>query len=193
MTEGEFDAWTRSPDSTPAEWADGATFDLCHADDLHHELMLWLLTVVRLYVNSRRLGLACSGNLMRLADQRCQRMPDLYFVAEARRPILGYDRIEGPADLAVEVVSAGYADHDYVTKFHEYEAAGVREYWVADPQTRTFAPFALGGDGRYAKIDADADGRVRSVAIPGLWLRPADLFADDRPSELAVLAELGVA
>lgn len=55
------------------------------------------------------------------------------------------------------------------------------------PETREAVPR------RPAQIAPDAESRVHSVVIPGLWLRPADLFADDRPSELSVLAELGAA
>ena len=192
MTEAEFEVWVESQEHVRAEWADGEVFDMGDASFDHNDLQGWIFMVVRGFVKARRLGVVCWENRMRLADPRRHRLPDVYFVAEARRGIIGTARIEGPVDLAVEVVSPEYAEHDYVTKFREYERAGVREYWIVDPQNRTFAAYHLAEDGRYAPVEPDAEGKVHSPTLPGLWLRPADLFAAERPAELSVLAELGI-
>ena len=36
-------------------------------------------------------------------------------------------------DLVIEVTSSNYA-HDYIDKLELYKKAGVREYWIIDPQ-----------------------------------------------------------
>ena len=192
MTEEEFEAWVRSQEHVRAEWADGKVFDMGDASFEHNDLQGWIFMVVRGFVKSRRLGVVCWENRMRLADPLRHRLPDIYFVSEARKGIIGKARIDGPVDLAVEIVSPEYAEHDYVTKFREYERAGVGEYWIVDPQNRTFACYHLAEDGKYAAVAPDGEGKVHSPTLPGLWLRPADLFADDRPAELSVLAELGI-
>lgn len=40
----------------------------------------------------------------------------------------------GAPDWVLEIVSAGNASHDYVTKLMQYQKAGVREYWIIDPE-----------------------------------------------------------
>ena len=40
-------------------------------------------------------------------------------------------------EIAIEVVSAGGEERDYHTKRDEYLRAGVRLYWIIDPQERT--------------------------------------------------------
>ena len=65
------------------------------------------------------------------------------------------DRLEnshlaGPADLLVEVVSKDSVARDLVEKLREYEAAGIREYWVIDSRpNEARADFFVLRDGRF--------------------------------------------
>ena len=59
---------------------------------------------------------------------------------------------------------------DRRTKFAEYEAAGLPEYWLPNPPLRLFEAYRLGGDGRYAPLP-EVDGKVYSVVLPGLFYR----------------------
>ncbi|HUE30331.1 MAG TPA: Uma2 family endonuclease [Verrucomicrobiae bacterium] len=68
------------------------------------------------------------------------------------------------------------------------EAAGVKEYWLADPVSRTLEPYGL-VDGRYTPIP-ESEGRIASAIVPGWYVRPAWLWAEPRTSELDALAEL---
>lgn len=46
----------------------------------------------------------------------------------------------GAPDWIIEIVSPGNPEHDYITKLSLYKAAGVQEYWIADPRKkRVFA------------------------------------------------------
>ena len=58
---------------------------------------------------------------------------------------MGRRFVEG-ADLVVEILSASNRDHDLLTKRAEYAAAGIEEYWLADPDTRTLTVLVLDGD-----------------------------------------------
>jgi Uma2 family endonuclease len=92
--------------------------------------------------------------------------------------------------LAVEVVSPDSVDRDWHTKYQEYERAGVREYWIADPRHQRFAAYSLRGKA-YRPLPIDDDGRVRSKVLKGFFVR-AEWFW--RPTTLAaVLKELKLA
>jgi Uma2 family endonuclease len=95
--------------------------------------------------------------------------------------------IEGPADLIVEVVSPSGATRDYVEKFREYEAAGVPEYWVVDPQHGEAAFFIL-RDGRYEAAPLGAGGEFHSTVLPGFWVRAEWLW--ERPKASGLIAEM---
>lgn len=45
--------------------------------------------------------------------------------------------IVGAPDWVIEVTSPATARNDYTTKMHKYMSAGVREYWIVDPNKET--------------------------------------------------------
>ncbi len=59
--------------------------------------------------------------------------PDLMFVSDERRGIIGEAGIVGPPDLVVEILSPSTASRDRSIKLRLYERQGVREYWIVDP------------------------------------------------------------
>ncbi len=72
--------------------------------------------------------------------------PDLMVVLQANLHRLGPQFLDGPPDLAIEVISPGTARRDRGLKRRRYEALGVREYWIVDPEAGTVEQFAHNGD-----------------------------------------------
>ena len=54
--------------------------------------------------------------------------------------------VEGPPDLLIEVLSPSNRDHDILTKRALYGLAGVREYWIVDPEARSIEILTLDRD-----------------------------------------------
>jgi Uma2 family endonuclease len=101
--------------------------------------------------------------------------PDLLWLPEENPARLVGSRLHGAPDVAVEVVSPSSRGHDWLVKGMRYAAAGVREYWVVDPDLRTMTVHTLEA-GLYAVRPADPDGTVTSAAMAGLRVAPAALF-----------------
>ncbi|HNX37579.1 MAG TPA: Uma2 family endonuclease [Candidatus Cloacimonadota bacterium] len=74
--------------------------------------------------------------------------PDLVVVCDPAK--IAPHGIVGVPDLIVELLSPSTAAKDLTVKRDAYEAAGVPEYLVADPTSKTASLFVL-QDGRYAK------------------------------------------
>ncbi len=73
--------------------------------------------------------------VLRLAGMQSERHPDLaVYITAAPDPVNPWER--WVPDIVVEVVSEGGESRDYQEKRREYLAAGVREYWIIDPQKR---------------------------------------------------------
>lgn len=74
-------------------------------------------------------------------------IPDAMIVCS--KDIIKPDGIHGAPDLVVEVLSPSTAKNDRGYKKDLYEAAGVKEYWIADPAVRSIETYLL-SDGKYA-------------------------------------------
>lgn len=100
--------------------------------------------------------------------------PDLVFVAADRLDVCR-ERIWGPPDLAVEVLSMGTARHDSGVKLSWFQRYGVRECWLIDPIARHVDVVSLTETTRSSRVCGD-DQLVRSTVLPRLRLRVHDLF-----------------
>lgn len=187
MTYEEFLAW--ADEDTLAEWVDGEVVMTSPASKQHQDILYFLASILRAYVQGHDLG-AVVGPPFQMRLPHSGREPDLLFVARERLSRLKDTYLEGPADLAVEVVSRESAGRDRGDKFYEYEHAGVPEFWLIDPEHRRAEFYQLGSDGLYQLATADEAGVYRSRAVPGFWLRVAWLW--ELPPDLDALRELGV-
>ena len=115
--------------------------------------------------------------------------PDGYLIVRPERGgrvrISADDYIEGGPELVAEV-SASTADHDLGEKLAAYLRNEVCEYIVWRVVDRALDWFVL-RDGRYERLEPGADGILRSVVFPGLWLDPAALTGGDSARVLAVV------
>lgn len=70
--------------------------------------------------------------------------PDIIIVLEQNLSIINENgHIHGVPDLLVEVLSPGNKDHDLIRKKDLYERFGVKEYWIADPDTNLVLGYQL--------------------------------------------------
>ncbi|MBI4617846.1 MAG: Uma2 family endonuclease [Planctomycetes bacterium] len=173
-----------------AEWVDGEV-TTSMPTEIHQIVVAFLIQVLGLFVRAMHLGkVHVAPRPMRARPGGPGREPDVFFVATEHLDRLEEQQLVGPADLAVEVVSDDSVGRDRAEKFYEYEAAGVREYWIVDPRPgRRRADFyVLDDGGKYRPVPIPADGLYRSAVISGLVLRVDRLWQED-PDPIAALAE----
>lgn len=83
--------------------------------------------------------------------------PDILWISGCRRDIAHEERIDGPCDLVVEVMSPTNRRKDRLRKMEIYRKAGISHYWLADPEENTLEAFALRGE-HYALIAIGGPG-----------------------------------
>lgn len=81
----------------------------------------------------------------------------------------------------VEVVSENEPNRDRVKKKREYAAAGIPEYWIADPRDKTLTIFTLeAGAAEYREAGRYREGETAwSVLLDGLAIDVTAAFARD--------------
>lgn len=94
--------------------------------------------------------------------------PDVMFFSAGRLPT-GLKKVNIVPDLVVEVGSPGSRLSDHERKKADYERAGVREYWIIDPEEKTMTFMRMDG-GRYVEIEAVED-TIASEAVSGFKLK----------------------
>lgn len=191
MTYDEFLAW--ADEDVHAEWVDGEVTVFVPPSIRHQRLVSLLHYLLGLYADLRDLGEVLIAPVeMRLVPGKSSREPDLLFVARANLARLSTSRLDGPADLVVELVSDSSVARDRADKFYEYQEAGIGEYWVIDPRPgkERIDLYVLTAEGRYQAVLPDADRRYHSGALPGFWLRPEWLWQEPSPKPLNLLKEI---
>jgi Uma2 family endonuclease len=150
----------------------------------HAYLMAWLTV----YAGQTTEVIVADNSTIRL-DNHNEPQPDGLLMinpaagGQARIDEDGY--IDGAPELVAEV-SASTVSIDLHTKRRVYERNGVVEYIVWRVEDEEVDWFAL-RSGQYDRLPPDADGLLKSVAFPGLWLDPAALVRRDLPVVLAAL------
>lgn len=123
-------------------------------------------------------GHALSAPLdVRLSDTTVLQ-PDLVFIETDRTDLVGDQAIEGAPDLVVEILSPASAHRDLTEKKRLYETHGVREYWIADPDSETVEVPPLTDEGlslHERHVDA---GTAASALLDGFAVDLADLFSE---------------
>ncbi len=188
VTYEEFMDW--ADEDTHAEWVDGEIIMSSPASTRHQAIKGFLETVLRSYTEAFDLGEVFSAGLqMKLPPSG--REPDILFIQKARLNRLQPTFLDGPADFAVEIVSPESQERDRETKFTEYAAGGLPEYWLLDPTQNEALFYQLDAQGQYQLIAPDVEGKYYCLAIPDFWLRPQWLWQDPMPQVEDVLQQVG--
>jgi Uma2 family endonuclease len=182
FTYGDYLTWD---DDERWELIDGSPYNMSPAPTVAHQLILgelyfqfsaWLKDKrCRPYLAPFDVRLPEAGE----SDDQVETVvqPDLSIICDK----LKVDKAgcRGAPDLVVEILSPGTARKDLTVKFARYERAGVREYWIVDPEGKTVRVFMLGPDGRYGRPQAFVDGDSVKVGIfPDLEIALAAVFAE---------------
>jgi Uma2 family endonuclease len=191
MTFEEFLDWTN--EHMFAEWVDGEVIAMSPVSATHQDIANFLAALLRFFVEAKGLGTVLTAPvLMKLDSRPSGREPDIAFVASQHTHRLKKVFLDGPADVAVEVISPDSQTRDRRDKYYEYEKAGVREYWLIDPTRKQAEFYELGSDGVYSAITIDDDGLFRSKVIEDLWLKVDWLWQEPLPTLMSVLREWGL-
>ena len=126
------------PDDQRAELIDGRMYMMAPPRRIHQELVGQFTKAIGQYIDAH-------GGLCKVypapfavflnADERNYVEPDISVVCD--RDKLDEYGCNGAPDWIIEIASPSDSHRDYGIKLFKYRTAGVREYWIVNPMTRT--------------------------------------------------------
>ncbi len=136
------------PDSERFELIDGEFYAMAAPSVRHQELaaLIWQAFSTRI----RRKKEKCRAFIAPIdvqldEDEWTMVQPDIVVVCKPEEKLTP-ERIVGAPDLIVEILSPATAKRDQTVKYRKYEQAGVREYWLVDPDKERILVYQMKED-----------------------------------------------
>lgn len=182
------EAYMRDYADSYHEWIDGVVIKMASVSLQHKKLEGYLYELLRAYFALHPVGQVIAAPfVMRLEAVSSRREPDLQVILHSNEGTLTDTYMDGAADICIEIVSPGTVSSDYGDKLREYEAGGVREYWIIDSHRREVRFHRLGANQTYQLI-MPIEGHYTTPLLPKLRVEVAALWSDTLPNVLDVVA-----
>ena len=143
---------------------------------LRHTNSVKLLTnLLSNFVIKNNLGFVGSEKML-VSLTRNDYEPDVCFFVKSKSQHFKPDQMQFPApDIAVEVLSPSTEKYDRKTKFQDYAAHGIAEYWIVNPEHETIEQYYLQNE-EYELLLKAKDGTIESVVLPDFKIRIRAIF-----------------
>lgn len=147
--QGEFtvEDYRRLPDEVRAELIDGELIYMEAPGYTHQELIMELSVELVNYIRANK-G-SCRVVQFPLdvqldCDDRTMVQPDLIIICDEKKIVR--KGIYGAPDLCIEILSPSTRKKDCTLKVQKYMNAGVREYWIVDPDKKAVITYRFKGE-----------------------------------------------
>jgi Uma2 family endonuclease len=146
------------------EFINGKTIFHTPSQKRHIDVVGNLVRLLSTFVDEHNLGWLGFYDIM-VSLTRNDYTPDVCFWKQSRAKDFEEDQMQFPApDLVVEVLSKSTANNDRTIKYEDYEAHGVKEYWIVDPTKKIVEQYILSHK-KYELVFKGKDGNIESVAV----------------------------
>lgn len=136
------------PEGERAELINGEMFMMAAPALGHQDLLMWLGTAIRNYIVANRgecRVLPAPFAVYIRKDQYNYVEPDISVICDKSK--LDNKGCHGAPDWVIEIVSLSSRRMDYVRKLALYSEAGVKLYWIVDPERRNVTVYDLEHEG----------------------------------------------
>jgi Uma2 family endonuclease len=146
------------------------------APTIQHQIIIGnLYFTIKSHIMAKKLGeVVMSPVDVRLWEGNI-RQPDIVFMSNEHQNRITKQYL-GVPDLVIEILSESSIDTDREDKYHEYEKAGVQEYWIVDPFAQCIDIYTL-EDGTYISYGKWEIGKVaKSKLLSGLEVKVDEII-----------------
>lgn len=174
-------------DDMKIEFINGETVVHSPVKKEHTDVVGALYHLIDYFVRLARLGWVGYEKVMS-AFTRNDYEPDVVFFGNEKSAAFQKGQWKyPPPDFVVEVLSEGTKDRDRGIKFRDYEAHGVQEYWIIDPEEESIEQYFL-HEGSFKLHLKAGRGLIESRAVPGFSIEIRAVF--DEKANLEALRQI---
>lgn len=138
----------RFPEDSYVELIDGVLYSLSSPTIEHQTIASSIWMQLKLYIKLNKgrciVTIAPCDVRLREDDNKTLVQPDLFVTCDRKKIVSG--KIKGAPDFVLEVLSPSTKTKDYTIKLQKYHEAGVREYWLVDPDKEKVIVYLLEDD-----------------------------------------------
>jgi Uma2 family endonuclease len=161
------------------EIIDGEAFMMATPNRIHQEISGALFAAIYNYLEGKSCKVYAALFSVRLFPVENESdgtvvEPDITVVCDPSK--LDDRGCNGAPDLVIEILSPSNTRHDRIVKFNKYREAGVREYWIADPEEKVLSVHVL-KDGCYMAAYYDDAAEVPVTVLPDCTIDLKTVFA----------------
>jgi Uma2 family endonuclease len=174
------DAWIGLDEDVEGELVDGQLVEEEVASWAHELVVSWLIRVLGAWIVPRGGFVLGSESKLVIASDRGRKPDALVFFPNRPLPPRGASLSYRAPDIVVEVITATPRDQrrDRIDKKADYAILGVGQYWLIDPEARTFEVLTLDRHRRFVEVLAAAEGAHLVPGCDGLHLDLEALWSD---------------
>ena len=170
-----YEDYLRLEDDKRYELINGRLEEMPAPTTEHQRILGRLYKTLDEFVERAKLGDVLISPIEVVLSKSTVIQPDILFVSKERLGVVK-DRIFGPPDLVVEIVSPSSYVKDRYEKFRIYEEYGVKEYWVVLPREKVIEVWCL-RDGKYVLHTVAVEkGEVESCILKGLKVKVEEVI-----------------
>ncbi len=134
-----------------------------------------LFTLLDAYVAANDLGFVGHEKIL-ITLTRNDYEPDICYFRREVAERFTEDQMKFPEpDFAVEVLSPSTEEYDRDTKFLDYAAHDIAEYWIIDPVAKTVEQYQLRAE-RYELLLKSGAGEIQSIVLPDFVIPVRAIF-----------------
>ena len=158
------------------ELIDGVPYMMAGPNTAHQEILSNLHYLLKHYLRGKHCKIYTAAFDVRLNADTLDNsvvQPDIMIVCDHSK--IDKTGIRGVPDMVVEILSPSTAKYDKTTKYESYQKAGVREFWIIDPKTKSLAVNIL-SNGKYTTHPYTEKDTVSVHVINGCDISLSEVF-----------------
>ncbi len=167
------------------EIIDGEAFMMATPSRIHQKISGELFRQLANYLEGKKCEVYSAPFGVRLFEQDGDRPEDVDTVVEPDISVVcdrsKLDKLgcKGAPDLIVEILSPSSLRHDRLVKLNLYQRAGVREYWIVDPENRSVMVFLPDRNGSFRlHEDYGREDVAKVSALDGCFIELNKVFSE---------------